>query len=303
MHSANVLAKTDAQSVLPRPSASSSGTAMRLSTAENEAEALAFLASRPVHTVNLRSLICDNGLESPLNRGSFYGYRNAVGSLEGVALIGHATLVETSTDRALEAFARRAQEVCSDAHMILGEQERIEEFWGYYAEEGQRKRLACRELLFELRWPVEAHQEVTGLRLATLDDLALILPVQARMAEEESGVNPLLKDPDGFRRRCARRIEQGRMWVLVEEGRLIFKTDVHADTPEVIYLEGIYVNAKERAKGHGLRCLSQLSRTLLRRTEALCLLVNEENLSAHALYRKVGFKFTSTYETIFLHQA
>ncbi len=301
MHSTITLAGIDANAALPRPFAPGGGSTVRLSAAEDAAEALAFLASRPVHTVNLRGFIRDNGLNSPLNRGSFYGYRNAAGLLEGVALIGHATLIETRTDRALEALACQAQ-AFSDTHMIMGEQERIEEFWNYYSEDGQQKRLACRELLFELRSTVEAQPQVQELRLATVNDLELILPVQAAMAEEESGINPLVKDPEGFRRRCARRIEQGRTWVLVEDGKLIFKTDVLAETPEVIYLEGIYVSLEERAKGHGLRCLSQLSQTLLRRASALCLLVNEENVAAHAFYQKAGFKFISTYDTIFLQQ-
>ncbi|PYS49908.1 MAG: hypothetical protein DMF68_08695 [Acidobacteria bacterium] len=186
--------------------------------------------------------------------------------------------------------------------MVTGEQERIEEFWSYYAEDGQRKRTACRELLFELRWPVEALQEVAGLRAATLNDLELILPVQAAMAEAESGINPMSKEPEGFRRRCARRIEQGKTWVLVEDGKLIFKAEIFADTPEATYLEGIYVDEEERGKGYGLRCLSQLTRTLLQRTERLCILVNERNAAAHAFYRKLGFKFTSIYDTIFLEQ-
>jgi predicted GNAT family acetyltransferase len=303
MYSPNALAKIESPRATPHlwPSAFPAGSIMQLSTAEDEAEALSFLAARPVHTVNLRGFIRDNGLCSSFNRGKFYGYRNGEGKLEGVALIGHATLIEAHTDRALEALARKAQE-CTRAHMIMGEQERIEEFWSYYAEDGQRMRLACRELMFELRWPVEARQTVSGLRLATLDDLDLIIPAQAAMAEEESGINPLEKDPEGFRTRCARRIEQGRTWVCVENGRLIFKTDVMADTPEVIYLEGIYVSPLERSKGYGLRCLSQLSRTLLRRTASLSILVNEQNVAAQALYKRAGFKFTSTYDTIFLQQ-
>lgn len=301
MYSTNMPARIDANAALPRPLAAGEGSVVHLRTSEDALEALAFLASRPVHTVNLRGFIRDNGLNSSLNRGRFYGYRNVAGVLEGVALIGHATLVEAHTDRALEALARRAQ-ACCDTHMIMGEQERIEEFWNYYSEEGQQKRLACRELLFELRSIVETQANVPELCLATLNDLELILPVQAAMAEEESGVNPLVKDPEGFRKRCARRIEQGRTWVLVEDGKLIFKADVFAETPEVIYLEGIYVNPEERSKGHGLRCLSQLSQTLLRRASSLCLLVNEENVAAHAFYRKAGFKFISTYDTIFLPQ-
>ena len=271
-------------------------------TGTDEAEALAFLAARPIHTVCMAGLIRDNGLESPLNRGTFYGCRNQKGELQGVALIGHATLMETRTDAALIAFAHLAQS-CSHTHMIMGEQERIEEFWSYYAENGQAMRLACRELLFELRPPVAVHEAVDGLRRATLDDLELILPVHAQLAFEESGINPLEKDPEGFRMRTARRIEQGRVWVWIENGKLIFKADIFSDTPDVIYLEGIYVNPEERGKGYGLRCLSQLNQALMKRTRSVCILVNEQNQAAHAFYRKVGFSFRSYYDTIFLQQS
>lgn len=46
---------------------------VQLMTAEDEREALKFLSSRPVHTINLRAFIRDNGLVSALNRGEFYG--------------------------------------------------------------------------------------------------------------------------------------------------------------------------------------------------------------------------------------
>ncbi|HEX8096822.1 MAG TPA: hypothetical protein VF507_02245, partial [Pyrinomonadaceae bacterium] len=78
-------------------------------TNEHKAEVLDFLAARPLHTVIMTGHIQDNGLESPNNRGTFYGCRNSAGRLEGVALIGHATLIEARTDEALRAFAKVAQ--------------------------------------------------------------------------------------------------------------------------------------------------------------------------------------------------
>jgi len=137
--------------------------------ASHESEVMEFLARRPIHTVAMVGLIHDNGLVNSLNRGTFYGCRNLQGQLEGVALIGHATLIETTSDRALEALAKIAQ-TCTTGHLIMGEQERINEFWNYYAEAGQDMRRACRETLFELRWPVEARPEVPSLRLATAAD-------------------------------------------------------------------------------------------------------------------------------------
>src|SRR6266851_1145487 len=70
-------------------------------TEEERNEVLAFLAERPVHTVCIAGFIRDNGLVSPFNRGTFYGCRNSDGRLEGVALIGHATLIEARTARAM----------------------------------------------------------------------------------------------------------------------------------------------------------------------------------------------------------
>lgn len=266
---------------------------------ECETEVLDFLLARPVHTVGMVGFISDNGLVSDLNRGTFYGCRNRRGELEGVALIGHATLMETRTDRALQAFAEVARN-CSNKHMIMGEQERIQEFWAYYCTGPQQMRHACRELLYQITWPVEAYEEVPGLRLATLADIELIMPLHAEMALAESGVNPLEVDPIGFRERCARRIEQGRTWVWIENNELIFKTDVISETPEVTYVEGVSISKAYRSQGYGLRCLSQLVRTLLIRTKSICLLVNDDNVSAKALYEKAGFKFKGQYDTVFM---
>src|ERR1044072_2973290 len=85
-----------------------------------EAEVVRFLSERPVHAVNLLGLIADNGLVSPHNRGTFYACRDEAGRLEGVALIGHATLFEARTPRALRAFARAAQ-TRPNLQMVLGE--------------------------------------------------------------------------------------------------------------------------------------------------------------------------------------
>ncbi|HEY0323341.1 MAG TPA: GNAT family N-acetyltransferase [Pyrinomonadaceae bacterium] len=271
-------------------------------TYENEREVLAFLsAAASVQAVFMESLVRDNGLESPFNRGIFYGVRRAAGrELAGVALVGHATLVETNEDAALKAFAHVAR-ARPGTHVIMCEEERIKRFWRHYARGGQRVRLVCREMLFELRDSlVEFRDEAEGLRLATLDDLPFLMPVQACMAFEESGINPMECDAVGFRLRCARRIEQGRVFVWIQDERLLFKADILADTERAVYLEGVYTSPAMRNQAHGSRCLSQMSRTLLSRTRSIQLLVNEQNRKAVAFYRRAGFNFAGYYDTIFL---
>ncbi|HEX7773963.1 MAG TPA: hypothetical protein VF435_16190, partial [Pyrinomonadaceae bacterium] len=112
-------------------------------TNNDGAEVLSFLAQRPIHTITMVGMIHDNGIVSPFNRGTFYGCRDLNGQLEGVALVGHATLMETVSDRALAALAQVARE-CPATHMIMGEKERVADFWSHYAEAGRRQRLACR---------------------------------------------------------------------------------------------------------------------------------------------------------------
>lgn len=265
---------------------------------EQEAEVLAFLAKRPIHTAILAGLISDNGLVSSLNRGVFYACRDASRRLNGVALIGHVTMVETQSSAALECFAQIAQRH-QPAHVILGEQDKVKRFWEFYCPSGQASRLRCRESLFELREPMEA-QEPVNLRKATLEDIEIILPVHAQMAFDECGVNPLVKDAKGFRERVAYRIKRGRIWVWIVDGKLIFKADVLSHTPEQMYLEGVYTNPDERRKGYGFRCLSELSRTLLANTRSLSVLVNEKNRAGQLFYHKAGFKIRGYYDTIYL---
>src|SRR2546430_13374375 len=85
---------------------------------EHEAEVIDFLSAHPLFTFAMTGFIKDNGLESELNRGRFYASRNGRGEVDGVALIGHVTLFETSSDIVLSAFAnltrKRSEEHTSE---------------------------------------------------------------------------------------------------------------------------------------------------------------------------------------------
>ncbi len=284
----------------PLPAALAGQTVVETLTSRHTTEVLNFLAARPIHTVYMAGLIRDNGLVSPLNRGSFYGCRDSSGELQGVGLIGHAMLFETRSDAALATLAGVAKACPEKTRFVMGEAKQIEKFWHHYSPSGADARLLCSEMLLELRWPVAVDEPVSGLRPATLADLELIVPVHAEMSFAESGVNPLETDPDGFRQRCARRVEQGRVWVWVQDGQLIFKADVISDTPEVVYVEGIYVDAEARGRGVGRRCMSHLCRQLLAHTRSVGVIVNVQNAPAQKLYKTVGFKHHSYYDTIYL---
>jgi ribosomal protein S18 acetylase RimI-like enzyme len=247
----------------------------------------------------MASLIRDNGLTSPLNRGSFYGCRNLGGQLDAVTLIGHATLIEARSSVSLAALARLTDN-CQNAHLIRGDRQTIESFWKHFKSSGEKPRTICNELLLEQRDPSSLLENVADLRPATLNQLDQVMNVNAMMAFHEGGTNPLQNDPDGFRQRTARRIEQGRVWALVQDGELIFKADVIAATPQAVYLEGIHVHPEQRLKGHGRRCLTQLARILLATSKSICLTLSQKNLKALLFYAKAGYQLHSHYQTIYL---
>ena len=268
---------------------------------EHEAEVLDFLSAHPLLTFVMTGWIKDNGLVSELNRGTFYASRNGRGELDGVALIGHVTLVETNSEASMSRFAELTRN-CPSSFVVMGEERRIDQFMKYFNPDKLRSNQGCRELLFEQRSREHCEAPVSSLRRATLDEVNLVAPVHAQMAFEESGVNPLEVDAEGFLNRCARRIQQGRVWVCIENGQLLFKADVVSDLAEVNYLEGIFVRPEDRGKGLGSACLRQLTNLLLARTKSVCLLTKEEATAAQSCYLKAGYKVREHYKTLFLEQ-
>ena len=278
------------------------GTSLKVEALTNahQDEVLAFLSLRPIHTVCMTGYIRDNGIVSPLNRGLFYSCRDEAGRLQGVALIGHATLLETQSDEALQAFAELKHEY-SCSHLVRGEHEMIARFWHYYSEFGHTPRLARRELLYELRTAPPIEGSAHELQPATADDLEEIITINAGMIWSECGIDPLKKDPVGFQERLACRIKQRRIWLWKKDGRLIFKADVFAQTPAMSYVEGVYVDKQERRQGHGLHCMSQLARILLQYSQSICLLINQQKQELATFYEEAGYRKRGTYDTFYLH--
>ena len=284
----------------PIPAAAGPSIDVQLLDEADVEEALQFLNIRPVHTVVMASFIRDNGIVSDLNRGSFYGYRNNEGNLEGVALLGHSTLIEARSEDAMFAFAKKAKTDRIAINLIMSEHEDALKFWLYYA--GTSKpRLSCTELLFEMGFPMLVRNRDCSwdVRNARLEEIEQIAEAHAEVAFIETGSDPLARDRDGFLRRVARRIEMGRTFVVVEDGKLLFKADIVAEADGIIYLEGVYVAPECRGEGVGSNCLSKLTLMLLERSERVCMLSNIRFEDAHRCFRKAGYNITGRCTTLF----
>lgn len=151
-------------------------------TENHREEVMKFLAVRPVHTVVMSSFINDNGMESPQNRGKFFGYKNSRGELEGVALIGHSTLVEARTENAIAALAMTARTSETPIHLVMSSGERADIFWNYLTGGTKSPRLTCKELLFEVAFPYMVQNCEWNIRKAESSHLEQVAAAQAEIA-------------------------------------------------------------------------------------------------------------------------
>ena len=245
---------------------------------------LAFCAEDPIERVFL---------EDAARRG--FGRFRAVegdGDLRALCYFG-ANVVPSG--RGCDAFAGEA--ATRGTRMLIGDERAVSELWH-----------AARSVLptpredrpgqpvYELRQPPE--DGAAGLRPATDADLDLLLPACAATHEEELGVDPLGRDPEGFRRRTLAQIQEGRSWLWAEDGTILFKAEASAWTPSAVQLQQVWVDPHVRRRGYGKRGLKELCRLLLQLTPAVCLFVRSENEPAIRLYESIGMVQTGTYRSV-----
>jgi GNAT superfamily N-acetyltransferase len=196
-----------------------------------------------------------------------------------------------------DAFAPLAAR--SGARMIIGEAGAVTDLW-----EAARKKLP-RPRLDRPGQPVYAIEEApepggTGLRRATTADLDLLVPSCAAAHYEELGVDPLRRDPDGFRWRTRAQIDEGRSWLWAEDGVIRFKAEASAWTPSAVQLQQVWTDPPARRHGFAGRALRDLIRLLLATTPTVCLFVRAENAPAIALYESVGMRHVLDYRSVLL---
>jgi ribosomal protein S18 acetylase RimI-like enzyme len=193
------------------------------------------------------------------------------------------------------AFAKDV--VRSGPRMLIGEERAVSELWGEVETQLPKPR-ADRpgQPVFVIRDPPPAGD--TGLRPARPSDLDVLLPACAEAHEQEIGVDPLKRDPDGFRWRTRSQIEDQRSWIWVEDGVILFKAEASAWTPEAVQLQQVWVDPGARRRGYGARGLADLCRLLLERVPTVCLFVRAENEPAIRLYEAIGMDHVLDYRSL-----
>ena len=138
----------------------------------------------------------------------------------------------------------------------------------------------------------------TGLRAARPSDFERLLPACAEAHRLELGIDPLERDPDGFRFRTMAQIDQGRSWLWLEDDAILFKAEVSAWTPGAVQVAQVWTDPGARGHGFAARGLRDLCRLLLERTPVVTLFVRTDNAPAIALYDRIGMRKELEYRSV-----
>jgi hypothetical protein len=245
---------------------------------------LEFCAADPVERVFLED-VARRGL------GRFTAFAEN-GRLTALCHVG-ANVVPSGADcnRFAEAAAR------GRAKMIIGDERAVTELWNELASHMPEPRDD------RPGQPVYAITEApspgdTGLRAATDEDFELLVPACAAAHEEEIGVDPLARDPEGFRWRTRSQIQEGRSWLWVEDGTILFKAEASAWTPAAVQIQQVWVDPPARGQGFAQRGMRDLCRLLLQRVPSVCLFVRPENAPAIRVYEAIGMERCGSYRSL-----
>lgn len=195
------------------------------------------------------------------------------------------------------AFARDV--VRASPRMLIGEANAVSELWA----EARSRLPKPREdrpgqPVYVIEHPPAPGE--SGLRPASIDDLEVLVPACAAAHEQEIGVDPLRRDAEGFRWRTRSQIEEGRSWLWVEDGAILFKAEASAWTPSAVQLQQVWVDPVVRRAGFASRGLRDLCRILLGRVPAVCLFVRAENAPAIRLYETIGMRHVLDYRSVLI---
>ncbi len=183
------------------------------------------------------------------------------------------------------------------ARMIIGDERAVDELWeAARSGMGEPRDDRPGQPVFALEEPPTPGS--TGLRPATPEDYELLVPACAAAHEEELGIDPLARDPEGFRWRTRAQIEEGRSWLWTDGRTILFKAEASAWTPAAVQLQQVWVDPEVRGRGNAQRALRDLLRLLLQQAPSVCLFVRPENGPAIRIYEAVGMERRGSYRSL-----
>lgn len=257
------------------------------------------LRADPVSNCFLDARVRGAGLDPWRLGGDIWGYLDD-DALHSVVYVG-ANLVPVGTTPAsragladrLRMSPRRCSSFVGDREEVLDLWRLLEPAWGPAREVRDDQRLLVMDTDADI--PHDPH-----VRMATLADLDVLLPACVDMFTEEVGISPVRGGAgSAYRERVAEIVRAGRSFVRIVDGRIEFKAEIGAATPDACQVQGVWVAPELRGRGMSVPAMASvihLARSAISPTVSLY--VNAFNTPAMRSYASVGFRPYGHFATV-----
>ncbi len=271
----------------------------RILTAADAPLVRELVAADPVGNVFVGSRV-DAGVLNPTSAGVLWGW--PADRPTALLHVG-ANMVPVATDlSAIPAFVEAAgrRRTCQS---IVGPSWLAWPLWQALAARWGTVYQAVRE--------VRRHQPVMALsgppigaidhrvRPITGAEFSSYLQASVAMYTEEVGSDPLAQGAGaGYRNYCRWLVDSGRAFGIVEDGRVIFKSDIGAASGSVAQIQGVWLDPELRGRGLSAPAMAAVSEYVLAEFRTACLYVNDFNTRAIRCYERVGYQQVGEFATV-----
>ncbi|MET8558461.1 GNAT family N-acetyltransferase [Streptomyces sp. NPDC004959] len=274
-------------------------TTTRVLGPEDLDAALAVLRQDPVANAFVTSRVQVAGLDPWRLGGEMWGWYQR-GHLTSLCYAGANLVPICAVPEAVRAFAERARRAGRRCSSIVGPAEPtrllwslLEPYWG-----PAREVRACQPLM-----TADQVSDVPPdplVRRVRGDEVETLMPACVAMFTEEVGISPLAGDGGLlYQARVAELINAGRSFARIDNGKVVFKAEIGATTPEACQIQGVWVNPEYRGRGLAAPGMAAVLAYALRDIAPVAsLYVNDFNTAARATYRRVGFQETGAFASI-----
>ena len=252
----------------------------------------------PLVNLFVRGRVDASRLQSRWLGGEIWGYFEDE-ELVSACHAGANIVPVQATPRAIAAFADRALREGRRPSSIVGPRSAVEPMWEILEPHWGPARSPRLDQPFMV---LEDDPAIAGdprVRPVTIDEFDLVYPSCVAMFTEEVGVDPEAGGANGYRARVAQLITQGWAFAIIEDGDVLFKTEVGAATSHACQLQGVWIRPDQRGRGIAASAVAAVVRQV-RATVApsVSLYVNGHNVAARRAYERVGFEHTETFASI-----
>lgn len=214
-----------------------------------------------------------------------------------------ANIIPVATDArsraALAPQVRKARRRCAS---FLGPKDQVLALWELTGEDFPEPRsMRPDQPLLGTRIAPSAHGVTPDPRVrpARADEVDLVLPAAEHMFTEEIGYPPYRGSSTYYRDSIWRMARDGRTYVVVEDGRVIFKADVGSVAMGTCQVQGVWVAPELRGRGLAAPFMAgAVEQALVDHAPFVTLYVNDYNAPALATYRRIGMTQVGTFATI-----